>query len=42
MEWLVILKTSFFVFWPFLIIGFIILSKKIRKNKAAGRSLWFH
>jgi hypothetical protein len=42
MEWHVIFKTFFFLLWPFLIMGAIILSKKIRKNKNPGKSLWYH
>ncbi len=42
MEWQIILKTSFFLLWPFLLMGAIILSKKYRKNKSPGKSLWHH
>ena len=42
MEWQLILKTSFFLLWPLLLMGAIILSKKYRKNKGSGKSLWHH
>jgi hypothetical protein len=42
MEWQLILKMLFFLLWPFLIMGVIILSKKYRKNKNSGKSLWYH
>lgn len=42
MEPLVILKTLFFLIWPLLIIGIIILFRKVRKNKGLGNSLWHH
>ena len=42
MEWLLIFKTAFFLLWPLLLMGAIILSKKYRKNPGKGRSLWNH
>ncbi len=42
MESLVILKTLLFLFWPLLIGGVVVLSKKYRKGKGVGNSLWFH
>ncbi len=42
MEWLLILKLLFFLFWPVLLIGAIIYSKKYRKNRGKGKSLWNH
>ena len=42
MEPLALLKTLFFLVWPLLIIGIVILSRKYRKNKGTGNSLWHH
>ncbi|MGZ8903548.1 MAG: hypothetical protein ACXW0H_08350 [Methylobacter sp.] len=42
MEWQLILKMLFFLLWPLLLMGIIILSKKYRKSKSPGRSLWHH
>jgi hypothetical protein len=42
MEPLAFLKTLFFLMWPLLIMGIIILFRKYRKNKGSGNSLWHH
>ena len=36
------LKTVFFLFWPFLLIGIILLSKKLRKKSGPGTGIWNH
>lgn len=42
MSAMVLLKTVFFLFWPFLLMGIIVASKKLRKKPGPGRSIWNH
>jgi hypothetical protein len=42
MEPIAVLKILFFLMWPVLIMGLIILIRKYRKNKGTGNTLWHH
>jgi hypothetical protein len=42
MEPIAVLKILFFLMWPVLIMGLIILSRKYHKNKGTGNTLWYH